>query len=137
MGLGGGLLAGGGDHLLAVLRDGRVHDLVILLLFKVVCRYLDISTVSTHLVALLPGGLHLAGGAGLHGHGVAHGGGHRHGRRRVPVVPSLGLGLGGGLGLGLGLAPDEGGLGGGDTEQQGEDLHSGSVGWRSLPACST
>ena len=44
MGLGGGLLAGGGNDLLAVLRDGRVHDLVILLLFKVVCRYLDIST---------------------------------------------------------------------------------------------
>ena len=52
-------------------------------------------------------------------------------------MPSLGLGLGGGLGLGLGLAPDEGGLGGGDTEQQGEDLHSGSVGWRSLPACTS
>ena len=88
-------------------------------------------------MALLPGGLHLAGGAGLHGHGVAHGGGHRHGRRGVPVVPSISLGLGGGLGLGLGLAPDEGGLGGGDTEQQREDLHSGSVGWRrSLPACN-
>ena len=47
-------------------------------------------------------------------------GGHRHGRRGVPVVPSLGLGLGGG-----------------DTEQQREDLHSVSVCWRiSLPACN-
>ena len=31
VGLGGGLLAGGGDDLLAVLSDGGIHDLVILL----------------------------------------------------------------------------------------------------------
>ena len=47
-GVGGGLLAGGGDHLLAVLGHGGVHDLIVLS------------------VALLPGVLHLPGVAGLH-----------------------------------------------------------------------
>ena len=43
LGVGGSLLTGGGDHLLAVLGDGGVHHLIILL------------------VTNLPGSLHLAG----------------------------------------------------------------------------
>ena len=42
--LGGDLLAGGGDDLLAVLSDGRVHHLVILLGTEV-CRYQDIYNI--------------------------------------------------------------------------------------------
>ena len=51
--LGGHLLAGGGDDLLAVLSDGRVHHLVILLGTEV-CRYVDISIISR--CRYLPGG---------------------------------------------------------------------------------
>jgi len=59
-GLGGGLLAGGGDHLLAVLSVHSVHDLVILL------------------VADLARSLHVPGGALELWHRVTLRGGHCH-----------------------------------------------------------
>merc|ERR1719420_2731035 len=80
LGVGGGLLTGGGDDLLAMLGDGGVHDLIILL------------------VTLLPGGHHLPGVAGLHGDGDALGGGHSHGGRGVPVATSISVGLWSSLG---------------------------------------
>ena len=95
-GLGAGLLAGGGDDLLAVLSDGGVHDLVVLL------------------VALLPGGHHLAGVAGLHGHGYAFWGRHGHGGGGVAVVTGLSISLSLGSGRGQG---------GSDKEEDGEKLH--------------
>ena len=102
-GVGGGLLASGGDDLLAVLGDGGVQDLVILL------------------VTLLPGGHHLAGVAGLHGDGDALGSGHSHGGRSVAIVTSISLGLW--SSLGISLAPDEESLGGPDTKEDSKELH--------------
>ena len=102
-GLGGGLLTGGGDDLLAVLGDGGVHDLIILL------------------VTLLPGGHHLTGVAGLHGDGDALGGGHSHGGRGVPVATSISVGLW--SSLGFSFPPDEESLGGADKKEDGKKLH--------------
>ena len=98
LGMSRGLLTGGGYDLLAVLGDGGVHDLVVLLM------------------ALLPGGLHLPGVAGGHGDGLTDG--RRHGSVAVPGL---------GLGVGLGLASDEEGLGGSGEEEDGEELHDGRV----------
>ena len=103
LGVGGGLLTGRGDDLLAVLGDGGVHNLIILL------------------VTLLPGGHHLAGVAGLHGDRDALGSGHSHGGSGVSIVTSISLGLW--SSLGISLAPDEESLGGSDTKEDSKELH--------------
>ena len=103
LGMSRGLLTGGGYDLLAVLGDGGVHDLVILL------------------VTLLPWGNHLAGVAGLHGDGDTLGGGDSNGGRGITIVTSVSRGLG--ISLGVSLAPDEESLGGSDAKQDSKELH--------------
>ena len=98
LGLGGGLVAGSGDDLLAVLGDGGVQDLVVLL------------------VTLLPRCLHLAGVAGGDGDAVTDG--RRHRALRIPVAGLR-------FGVGLGLSSDQESLGGPGTEEDGEELHVG------------